>query len=254
MSKIRIRLNIINIAIFTLVALIIYSGSAVISRTRDNIDTLEYTIEQHWRQQARLSINHTIKVFDSDIHEGLVDPYNNNSVSKWADTNFNKLYNGSGITNNWIGELGSGKILDNNTSKLVIKSDDTSKIFADKYTNYDNSDNIIKIIEKIKSGTPTDYNDNIWCSIDGMPEWIEYSYYPIYTGLDGAHEIIDGEKNENYRRFVFVLGTKSSEVLKHYSGIINKQKNIILFIYITIILSFISSIIFMFIILFNQNK
>lgn len=248
MKNTRIKLNIINIIVFSLAAIIIFSGSRAISKLENNIDMTKISIEEQWREQAQAHIEHTIRAFDNDINSGFVDPHNDESVAEWVRKNYTNI--GGIHSNGWVGDIGSGDIIDDQCiSRMVIKNsdkDNKKRIISDNFLYDDkNKDQIDKIIKLIMNGKTPKYGDAIQYEIDGTTEWIEFNYYPLLGGLDREYRTIYGKENQTYKRYVFVIGVRSSDIYYKCSEIILNQKCTIILLYIIMFASCFFSIILM---------
>ena len=248
MKNVRIKLNIINIIAFSLTAIIIFSGSRAINKLENNIDKIQKSAEDIWREQAQSHIEQTIRTFNNDINSGFVDPHNDESVAAWIRKNYTNV--GSIHSNGWVGEIGSGDIIDDqHISRMVIKNSDADgkrRIISDNFLYDDkNKEQIDKIVELIMDGKTPKHGDSIKYEVNGNIEWIEYNYYPLLGGLDGEHRTVYGQSNDVYKRYVFVLGVRACDVYNKYSEIILNQENIIILLYIIMFASCFFSIILM---------
>lgn len=255
-----LKLNILNVAVFAITGLIFFAGSSVIFKIDRSMTDLRANIEQHWREQARTTLTHTIEVFEKDYSLGLIDIHSNDSVEKWANKNFNSIKNGSATSDGWVGEIGEGIIIsDQSPDCMIYIEEDQSpedlpkaRYFKDEYKNHKDPIQAKEVFTKISNGVKTAYGDNIWWRFDNDKEWIEFAYYPKLSGIDGEYRAVKGIENKSFKRYVFVLGTQSDEILAKYNDIFEKQNYIKYLIYFTMGISFLSSVIFMTVVIFKR--
>ena len=246
----RVKFNLINIIVFTICGIIVFIGNGIINDIDNNSINLKNRIEQHWRQQARYHISSIISQLDEDYHNDIVDLYDNESLYKWSSLRFNGIRNGSPSSDGWIAELGTEEFIYNQDIEDI---DNDIIYFNDKISNSVNS-SIEPVFNRIRLGIPSQYGENIQLDNNGGKTWIEFAYYPINNGLKGESYIVRGKKNENYRRIVVVVETKSHEIYKNYESYFIEQDKIIGNTYITIIASIILGILFLLSILFRHKE
>lgn len=255
MTKARqIKLNILNIVVFTIIGIILFTGSRAIYTIETSVDILKSQLEQHWREQARNTLDDVINQFDNDSTNGLIDLYDNASIGSWTNIHFSGIRNGGPTSDGWVAELASEEFIDDQSEDCSRDEFEINgRFFKDEAIMHVDPELAEKVLNRIRSGEPTKYGENIWWNFDGEPEWIEFKFYPIKRGLGGEPRTIGGIKNESFRRFVFVLGTQSDEIYAPYKSYILRQESIIKYLYILITTSFISSIIFMFVVIFKRH-
>lgn len=262
MSRIRtIRLNILNVAVFAITGLIFFAGSSAVFKIDRSMVDLKTDIEQHWREQARNTLNHTLDVFEKDYMLDLVDLYDNGSIEEWANKNFSGIRNGSSTSDGWIGEIGEGIIISDQSPDCMIFVEDEDienpviekdRYFKNEHIGHVDPEQAKLVFKRISSGAKTTYGDNIWWKFNEDEEWLEFAYYPNINGVDGEYRTVKGAKNDKFKRYVFVLGTQSEEIFSKYTMVFEKQRVIKYLIYFTMFVSFISSVIFMTVIIFKR--
>lgn len=257
MKNTRMKLNLVNIITFSLTVIIIFAGSRTISRLEHSMYKLSKSAENSWREQARANIEHTIYTLNNDIKNGYVDPHDDESMVKWVRENYTGL-RGTGLhSSSWVGEIGSGNIIDDqcNARMVIEKSNGVNrKIISDNFiTDTENNDQIDKIISLIQEGKSSKYGDRVFYDINGVPEWIEFNYYPLFGGIDGEYSTTYGEPNGDYKRYVFVLSVKSDNINSKYTELLNNQRSAIILVYVIMFSACLFSIILMSILFYKYR-
>lgn len=220
----RVKFNIITIIIFSLCGVLLSIGSNNIERIQENTNDLKEDIEQHWREQSRYSINNIIKQLDIDYKDGLVDIYDNNSLQKWADIRFDDVKNGSLYSDGWIAELETSEYIF--TQSTMTRNEIIVRCYTDK-SQYNMDSNILdSILNRISTGIPSSYGDNIEFITKDGSVWVEFSYYPIYH--------ITNQEESSDKRIIVAIETKSEEIFKRYESYFTKQQQLIIHTYVVL--------------------
>lgn len=241
-SKTKINFHLIVFTVIFSIMLLI-SGS-MITRMQQYKKDLVNTIEQRKRNDARMALRDSIERFDKAVKSGIVNPNDINSVANWARDNFAGLRNGSSTSDGFIIELGSEQFVDDQSTDCQKPEFSNGRYMKDEAKMHKDPKLAEQMLNKMRVGIATKYGDNYSWNFDGNPEWLEWDIYPpdSILGLNDEPKTIKGIKNHNYKKYLFVLGTQSDEILGSYGDVFKQIDRVINLFYIVLFLSLTSMI------------
>jgi len=231
-----LKLNIVLIlicAVFMGTLLLAGYSINIIKSYKSNLKT---TIEQRKRADARLLLKDVIDRFDYAVNTKQVDPSSIKSVSNWAAYNFSGLRNGGATSDGFIIELGTEQyISDSSVSYKVLVNE--SRTMKSEIPNHTRPDLATKAFDKMRLGLNTTYGDNVTWNYNGSNEWLEWAVYPtaISIGINDEPRTLNGEKNDKYRKYIFILRTEEKEIYTPYQYIFDGTDYLIHIIYILLV-------------------
>lgn len=223
-----IKLNAINLLIFSICFMILVISNLCINKVNNNINVLKNNIEQHWREQARHTIDHSLLQLKTDHHNNLVNIYDNTSLNNWAVNRVDGIRNGSESSRGWLGKLEfKGDKLDNID---VIYNIENIKCFTYDLRSHENiiiNDEVMQL----RLGKPNENGDHQKWDINGDIIWIEYDFL-----IDTLEENKDTNICE---KVIMTIEIHSKEIFSRYNTYFNKQQGLIYCVYTILISSII---------------
>lgn len=241
----RRKINIILITGVILYSVLLFLSTIILGYMNDFNSNLKKTLEQSWRQQARMTLNDVINKLDYEVKQGTIDPNNIEQVAKWCKINYSGIRNGGDLSDGFVVELYSERIIED---KLIDASKDDSCIKYLDEIQIDNNDYVVQIqsvVDKIKLSVDSGYGDNNYWISNNVEEWLEWKIYPMNTLGDDGYLTKDDTISSKNNKYVFVLGTNSDEIYSYYNNIfitiemVNNIVSIILAVALASLISFI---------------
>lgn len=254
-TKKTIKINLILGVMCVLYSVSLFLCSNLLNGLESFNSNLKTSIEQSWRQQARLTLSNVIDRFSYAIEHDKLDANNIEEVAEWCKINYQGITNGSQSSDGFVVELNSNNLIISGHLIDISKEDSIKKYL--KLENIDIKDRsdtelIKNVINNIEKFLDTKYNDNNYWINNGKEEWIEWKIYP--TSILGKDDYIniDGNETSLFNKYVFVLRTNANDIYSYYTNIIHNIDMYINIVHYALVISLIFIIVFIFYITYNE--
>lgn len=215
-TKRKFILNIVNFLIFGSLIFLILFSSNIIEVSKEHTDQRNAVVEQIWRDQLRVTLLDIKEQFLLDLTDGLVDPFNEQSVQHWAELRLSGRKISGPNGDSFVICFPSERVVwDNSTD---ISGDHDIRYLGDVLSQHQNPSLAIKVYNEMrKLYTTTRYSSNTW-NFDGSPEFLEWVIIPTERGgFNNEPKFIDGQLNPDYRVLLIGYGIQKDEIIKPFA-------------------------------------
>ena len=215
-KKDRIKYNAFTIFAFCLIIATIFTTNIAISQLQNAQQIRHDTIEKVWREQGRTVLKDLREQFLSDVNSGIVDPYDKDTVVKWADLRLSGVRVGGPTSDGFIIDISNEEVIWNaspDPGNLDFEGDtiylaDTLSSFADP----DSGSLAFSQMRQIYS--TNSLSNNSW-NFDGSPSLLEWIIIPTDgLGFNSTTFKINGVKNPEYKAYLLAVSIQEDEIFK----------------------------------------